>query len=329
LQETLCRIININNLEKEVDRCFPPAALHWFRFWMTSPLSPESAGVLHQILAAMKDEDSKWWAESGERDQPWQDSDLERFLEALRRVSDEGLKLHVYLSPSGHADCGWTTVFSHCPRCKAEAPVKRWSWKRESSVETLVCLICGQVYSPASTRSRTRWPQTPDLRGLREILGQEAFEKFATRYLTARGLHENEASGIVGAHEDWHRNQEERFAREREIAKRPAIYLEEVVYKGLKKQADEDCDDWFFSEEDFHTLLKRCENLMVRVQKVFHRSTAADKNRFVGVGTTTTSIGTPMVILDRLKTEGCHELFGAHIVVPEDVVNRWWNDRKL
>src|SRR5262249_5925396 len=55
-----------------------------------------------------------------------QDKDIRHFLNALEAAIRWELPVHVSLAPLGHTDFGWYTVFPHCPRCKANAPVGRW-----------------------------------------------------------------------------------------------------------------------------------------------------------------------------------------------------------
>jgi len=45
------------------------------------------------------------------------------FEAACRRSVAEKIPLHVSLTPPGHTDLGWYTIFPHCPRCKAAAQV--------------------------------------------------------------------------------------------------------------------------------------------------------------------------------------------------------------
>jgi len=77
------------------------------------------------------------------------DHDIQRFVAALDvAISGYGL-LQVALTPPGHTDFGYYTIFCHCPRCKADAGLKRWTGNYPS--EPMQCNVCGFEYSPAAT----------------------------------------------------------------------------------------------------------------------------------------------------------------------------------
>lgn len=65
LQEQLDRLIDRLGLASKLDAAFPRARLHWFRFWIHSPISIEGARLLHQLLEAVYEEDEQEIQSSG------------------------------------------------------------------------------------------------------------------------------------------------------------------------------------------------------------------------------------------------------------------------
>jgi len=235
-EKQLARVIQTLQLEDRVSRCFPKTASFWLSFWISSPLSRESAEVLYEILSAVHQEDSLKWHEPEKLSEYSEYKGLGRFLAALKRSIDENLPMHVWFAPPGHVDLGWDTTFPHCPRCKALAPVKLWS--RKYPVEPIACKVCGNLYSPAATESSKESEREQN--DLRENLGEEAFAKFATVYLMAQGASETEALEIVRETEAKHKRQAELFAEKQEFFRRQKVYLEEEVFQGLPNRATEE-----------------------------------------------------------------------------------------
>lgn len=313
--EQLERIIDSLGLQKRVKNCFPTTKPLWFCFWMNSPLSPECVEILHQIILAIHAEDPQKFSPSCKS--------RTSFLAALQRSLTHGLEMHVSYSPPGHTDFGWYTIFPHCPRCKAEAPVKRW--KRKYSEVEIVCPVCGKVYSPNSTASSTRDDYDND--DLRKTMGTVAFAEFAVRYLIALGLSQEKAAEVVMKQEEYHSRQEQEMAQKREQHRQQQLYIENVICNGLKNRSaglDTDGRGWLFSKVDFLELLRRCEAQQIHVLQIGHISSSGDLDEHVSVQGTAQHA---LKAFQRLEKEGCNEKFSANLHVPDDQVRRWWNSQ--
>ena len=276
LQEQLDRLIDRLGLACKLDSIFPQTRLHWFRFWIHSPIPIEGAPLLQQLLEAVYQEDAQAYQSSGRSDRG-QQADLRAFVKSLERSVGSNIPLHVNLTPPGHTDFGWYTIFSHCPRCKAEAPVERW--KRKYRDEEIECAICGAKYSPAKTNSakRDNW----ELKELRDVLGQAEFEKFAARCLVAQGASETEAAQIVQKHEERERQRREKWAQQVEASRRHQRFVEQVIYHGLKNLSprDDDEPEWLFLPEDTEEIFRRCEVHGGKVLYLSHLSESAEYRR--------------------------------------------------
>jgi len=113
LQEQLDRLISQLGLASKLDAVFPPARRHWFRFWINSPVPAEGTPLLRQVLGALFEENLQVLKNAGRQDYgKW--TDLKSFLEAMERSVASNIPLHVKLTPPGHTDFGWYTIFSHC-----------------------------------------------------------------------------------------------------------------------------------------------------------------------------------------------------------------------
>ncbi len=137
--EVLWDSIKRTGLENRLRDNFQVTDPLWYGFWIDSLLSREQCSVLYAILA------------DAVAAEPTYDDYLHEFLIALDRARSSNTRLFVRLDPPGHIDCGCITTFVHCPRCKAEGPLKRWQSTYPS--EPIACPVCGQSYSPAATFS--------------------------------------------------------------------------------------------------------------------------------------------------------------------------------
>jgi formylglycine-generating enzyme required for sulfatase activity len=124
------------------------------------------------------------------------DDDLRQFQAALRAAIDWELPLHVEMAPPGHTDLGWYTIFPHCPRCKAGAPVARW---QESYPDELIeCPVCGQRYSPAKTHKAERMDESAwDANLLEKVLGPGNTDAFRRRFLAHQGHNDAQIDHIL------------------------------------------------------------------------------------------------------------------------------------
>jgi hypothetical protein len=317
LQEQLDRLIDRLGLAPKLDLIFPQTRLHWFRFWMHSPIPEKGVEVLHQLLEAMHEEDEREFQSSGRADPRGQHADLTMFLKALERSKAGQIPLYVSLTPPGHTDFGLYTIFSHCPQCKADAPVGRW--KRKYRDEEIACEICGANFSPAKTRSTERheW----DSKQLRDTLGKTEFEKFAARCIVAQGASESEAAEIVERHEEWERTRREKWMLEAEVSRRHDRYVKKVIYHGLKNLSPgiDDETDWLFSPEDTEEIFRRCEEQGGKVLYLSHVSESGERDEFLQVSWPTSAKNA----LRKLREKGCNEKFSVTVKIPKEVVDRW------
>ena len=304
LQEQLNRLINRLGLASKLDAVFSQTRLHWFRFWIQSPIPFEGAKLLHQLLEAVDKE--------GE-----QDEDLNTFIKALDRSINTGIPMYVSLSPPGHTDLGYSTVFSHCPRCKAAAPFEHW--KRKNQDEEIECDMCSAKYSPAKTRSSERFDF--ETKELRHTLGQAEFEKFAARCLVAQGASEAEAAQIVEKYEEWERARAERWAKEMEPSRQHERFVEQVIRQGLKAVSSkgDDGPGWLYSLEDTEEIIRRCERHGGKVLFIGHVSESGELDENQRVSWLTP----PRKALQKLRDKGCNEKFYVQVRIPKDVVEQW------
>lgn len=240
----------------------------------------------------------------------------------MERSLNAHIPMHVQLTPPGHTDFGWYTIFSHCPGCKAEAPVKRW--RRKYRDEEIECAVCGANYSPAKTRSAERdnhW----DRRELRDTLGQAEFEKFAARCLVEQGASEVEAAQIVQKQEKHERERKEKVAAQAESSRQHKRFVEQVIYRGLKNLSPNtdnySVPDWLFSSEDAEEIFRRCKHHEGRVLYISHVSESGEQDEFVSLPASGPE--TPQEALQKLLEKGCNEKFSVAVRIPREVLERW------
>jgi hypothetical protein len=305
LQEQLNRLIDRLGLASKLDAVFPQTRLQWFRFWIQSPIPFDGARLLHQLLEAVYEEGKD------------EEEDLNTFIKALERSINAGIPMYVNLAPPGHTDLGYSTVFSHCPRCKAKAPVERW--KRNSRGEEIECAVCSAKYSPAKTRSSERFDF--EMRELRYTLGQAEFEKFAARCLVAQGASEAEAAEIVEKHEEWERARSERWAKEMEPSRQHECFGEQVIRQGLKALSPkgDDGPGWLYSPEDAEEIIRRCERHGGKVLSIGHVSDSGELDECLRVSWLTSA----RKVLQKLRAKGCNNMFYVNLRIPKDVVEQW------
>ena len=82
LQEQLDRLIDRLGLAQKFDAIFPQTGLHWFRFWIQSPIPAEGVAPLLQLLEAVHDEDEQELQASGKTDL--------RGFNSLHRAAERG-----------------------------------------------------------------------------------------------------------------------------------------------------------------------------------------------------------------------------------------------
>jgi hypothetical protein len=315
-QKELESVISRLGISAKLDSVFPPAHRHWFRFWIESPIPPEGAALLRQLFEAIYEDEMQ---KPGASANP--DSDkrigLRLFINALYRSLKSNIPLHVNLTPPGHTDFGWYTIFSHCPRCKAEAPVERWKGKCPDN--EISCEICGTSFSPAKTRSQERDNHKSD--DLRDTLGQVEFEKLAAQCLIAQGAFEAEAAELVQKHEESERARRAKWAQKMESSRRHQQFVDAVIHQGLKKltHGEQEEPGWLFSQADTEEIFRRCKSHGGKIFSVMHVSESGEHDEIVQVSLFTS----PQRALQKLQEKGCNEKFSVTLKIPEEVVDEW------
>jgi hypothetical protein len=176
--------VRLKALEAEVARLFRRTTPLWYGFWIDSPLRRPQCALLLALLEGTEDPDDE------------RDDELRHFLAALRAAVDWELPLHVAMAPPGHTDLGWYTVFPHCPRCKAHAPVARW--QESYSDESIDCEVCGHHYSAAATHKMEPMDLAAwDAGRLENILGATDLEGFWRRFLAHRGCSDKAIDDVL------------------------------------------------------------------------------------------------------------------------------------
>ncbi len=183
LDRQLWGIIEQRNLEDRLRAAFPVTTPLWYGFWIDSPLRRVQAEFLHDLLDAACDHDDP------------QEKDVRHFLKALEAAVRWELPVHVSLAPLGHTDFGMYTVFPHCPRCKANAPVGRW---RESyPKEPHECRVCGHTFNPDEHHGSERDDHDWGADGLEKRLGEAGYGEFVRAFLRHRGCSPGQVDEVI------------------------------------------------------------------------------------------------------------------------------------
>jgi formylglycine-generating enzyme required for sulfatase activity len=183
LDELLWNIIHMRQLEVRVRDAFTPTDPLWYGFWIDSPLKRNQTELMLIILsAAVEVEDNQIFG-------------LAQFVDALRRSLECELPLHTALLPLGHYDFGIYTVFPHCPRCHASAPVERW--QASYPTHNYSCQVCGQDYVPDEHQSTERRDFNWERLNLKTQLGSEGYTDFIRRYLSLHGATDTQAQEVL------------------------------------------------------------------------------------------------------------------------------------
>lgn len=183
LDEQLWKIIDERDLGDRLKSTFLVTTPLWYGFWIESPLRRLHAELLHELLDAACDHDDP------------RDKDVVHFLNALQAAINWELPVHVSLAPLGHSDFGWHTVFPHCPRCKANAPVGRW--QKEFPNDPYQCKVCAHIFNPNEHHSSKRDNYEWDANSLKDQLGERGYEDFTKRFLLHRGCAEQQVKEII------------------------------------------------------------------------------------------------------------------------------------
>lgn len=138
------KLEDVDAKEAELRRLFPHrTGSYWLDYWLDSPLRSEQCVFLEPVIGKVEPQDTE----------DYNYGSWSRFHSAFHAARDGAFMLHVDLSPPGHADLGWITIFDHCPRCKEHSPT--WSWQDRNA--PINCPTCGFVYVPEGTGSSKEW----------------------------------------------------------------------------------------------------------------------------------------------------------------------------
>jgi len=183
LDNQLWGIIKARGLEERLRAAFPLTTPLWYGFWIHSPLGRLQAELLYDILDPACDRSSR------------EDEDVRHFLGALQAAIRWELPVHVSLFSLGHTDFGMYTVFPHCPRCKANAPVGRW---KESYPETShACRACGHEFIPEQHRSSERFDFNGEADSLEKWLREAAYDSFLRAFLRQQNCTPEQVDEVI------------------------------------------------------------------------------------------------------------------------------------
>jgi formylglycine-generating enzyme required for sulfatase activity len=183
LDRQLWGVIEQRNLGDRLRAAFPVTTPLWYGFWINTPLRRVQAEFLQELLDAACDHDDP------------QDKDVRHFLKALEAAIRWELPVHVSLAPLGHTDFGMYTVFPHCPRCKANAPVGRW--QESYTEEPHECRVCGHTFVPDEHHSSERDGHDWGADGLERQLGEGGYEQFVRTFLLHRGCSVDQVEEVI------------------------------------------------------------------------------------------------------------------------------------
>ena len=310
LDDNLREVVADLGLVTDVEREFLPTRLLWFGLWAESPLSVGALQVMEPLLG----EYARRFESSSQR------TDLENFVSAVGAALQHNLILHVRFSPPGHTDFGWHSVFAHCPRCKAGAPVHPW---KETPSLTLECEMCGELFDPATTAHHEAM-ERPERSDLLESLGAERYRDFAVGYLLRRGASEAEARKIVEDRITPNPEIERRIQLAREKSARKRHWIRTVLFAGMGELIDPNTKGstatlyrFGLSAAEVELLLQRCLDWNVEISSIRHKS---DEEQWDGLRASTAEFGTIETAFTDLLAQGCNERFyiGA-LKVPDEL----------
>ena len=328
-EEQLQGIISRLGLAQQVAESFPATKPLWYGLWAVSPVPAASLPLLGLLLAEMLREDRLTMELAGEIDEIDEEQlqQFARVVAAIDIADRRGIPLRVGLMPLGHTDFGVYTIFPHCPFCKAAARTARWQERYPAQLHT--CQVCGTRFSPAETATsrRMKW----DREGLREQLGEEAFDRLTRDYLLARGEAPEALDGIMSATAASQRRMEENNLKRIDDERRSRDYLEQHVYHGIprveappsefmdgdeEEEQEPDSNNWFDAGH-FGEVLQRCETLGIKITVLIHRSRNHLNNHVESPGR---RAGVAMEIFTRWRAEGCDGKFFAGCRVPVEML---------
>ena len=188
LEKQLWQVIENRGLGDRLRSAFHVTTPLWYGFWIRSPLQRPQTELLLEILEAASDEDDLG------------NGKVVAFFNALKAAINWELPMHVSLTPLGHTDLGWYTVFPHCPRCKANAPVGRW--QESYPTDSHECAVCGQTFIPNDHQSAVKDDYDFEASSLEKQLGEHGHEEFTKKFLLHQGRSEQQVEEIIDNYKD-------------------------------------------------------------------------------------------------------------------------------
>ncbi len=320
LDEELQRLAAGLGLEAAIKEVFPATDLMWYGFWIESPLSREALKLLQPLLEALL-------AESSAGSFSLRDADgLNQFVRAIERALYFSLELHVEMMPPGHVDFGWRTTFSHCPRCKAGAPVAPWT---EVASDWVSCGMCGHEFDPEATYSMESMEATAFRKpsDLRETMGDERYRPFANAYLIQQGAAPQDAAAMVEQHlAPPDPKMLERRRQVAEKARRKREFILTVLFQGIGEARSDSQDphfnraipeDYWFSAPEMEILLARCREYGVEFVSMTHHSVHDDLN---GLRVHYRDFPDMESAFKHLLAQGCNEWFSIRLLIPDAAI---------
>lgn len=183
LEQQLWSIIRQFDLETRLRAAFPVTTPLWYGFWINSPLRRKQVEFLHELLNAACDHNDP------------KNKGMRHFIQAMEAAVQWDLPVHVSLAPLGHFDFGMYTIFPHCPRCKANAPVGRW--KESYPKEPHECRVCGHTFNPDEHHSSESDEYDWEADELEKQLGNAEYESFLRAFLLHRGCSPVQADEVI------------------------------------------------------------------------------------------------------------------------------------
>lgn len=147
----------------------------WYGLWVSNPLSPAQLRLLPGILQHVA-----------------VGSELEQFRRACGLAVENGIELHVRMSPPGHVDFGCYTTFPRCPRCK-RGTGERWT---QASGQLTTCRTCCMQFIPAENTSSER--KNSDRTELKDRLLPEEYDAIHTAWLERHEADPHPLERILG-----------------------------------------------------------------------------------------------------------------------------------
>ncbi len=306
LDEILRAIAGDLGLMPALEREFLPTRLLWFGLWADSPLSRGALETLEPLLREFCER------EGDERE----NAEIANFVAAIGAALENDLALHVEMFAPGHTDFGWHSIFAHCPRCKAGAPI--YPWQETPSME-LECEMCGQRFDPAQTASREvmEHEESPSLL---VTLGAERYRAFATGYLMERGADASEAQNAVQSYFD----SEQRRQQLHELNQRKRAWQRAVLLPGLGRpregweEEDATVSAYWFSGAEVEELIARCRRWKVQLHSIMHVSDRDEEDETLAVAG---EFGSLEAAYASLRAQGCGDKFYVGAAeIPDEIV---------